>query len=188
MVTDPPGGAEFYAEVTDDARIGAASAFTKHVVLPQFGKVMGAACAYADLGSRVECFLDAVAASSPTGRRVPIAYESDRDWALLESAIRDFDAKRWRDLRVHLKPMNVYNMPGFAAGERAATAYFGTQALALLSRHHALCDARALRISWSAAAAWSRDPSTLEKITGRAERHPAVSSRSDADLGEARQR
>jgi hypothetical protein len=40
--------------------------------------------------------------------------------------------------------VNVYEFTGFGPGKLAADAHFKTQALAPFSRHHALCDARAL--------------------------------------------
>jgi hypothetical protein len=54
-------------------------------------------------------------------------------------------------VRQGLRPVNVYDITGFGAGEIAAQAYFKSQAGATLSRHHALCDARALRLAHQAA-------------------------------------
>jgi len=51
--------------------------------------------------------------------------------------------------------VNRYNIAGFATGDLAAQPYFEAQALAPLSRHHALCDVRALRIAFDAANASS---------------------------------
>ena len=49
-----------------------------------------------------------------------------------------------------LKPRNVYEIVGFGAGKRAAEAYFSAASDAPISRHHSLCDARALRVAYEA--------------------------------------
>jgi len=134
MVRASRNDKEFYAEVTDSQRLRAASDFALEAVLSQFGRVAGAACSYAELGARLWVYLYDLTTTLGPGERIEVAFESDRDW-----------------LRGRLTPVNVYNIDGFAAGERAARAYFVTQRGAPLSRHHALCDARALRIAYAAA-------------------------------------
>ena len=150
---DNAKGDEFYAEVTDRERLHAASWFVLDAVLPQFGKVPGAACPYAELGVRLYNFFADLARSLTPGEDIEVAFEFDLDWALVERAIEAADTARWPAVAGLMHPVNVYDIAGFGAGKRAATAYFAAQRLAPLSRHHALCDARALRASYGAAQA-----------------------------------
>ena len=151
MVRASRNDKEFYAEVTDSQRLRAASDFAHVAVLSQFGRVAGAACSYAELGARLWVYLYDLTTTLGPGERIEVAFESDRDWLLATRAVQDADLAGWISLRGRLTPVNVYNIDGFAAGERAARAYFVTQRGAPLSRHHALCDARALRIAYAAA-------------------------------------
>jgi 3' exoribonuclease, RNase T-like len=142
---------EFYAEVTDAEPLRAASAFARQAVLPQFGKIAGAACSHTELGRRLSSFMTSLSRSLKAGETIEVAFESDRDWQFFERAINDSGGTPWKSVAGALRPVNVYNMAGFAVGELAAEAYFEAQRQALLSRHHALCDARALRIAFDAA-------------------------------------
>ena len=146
-------GLEFYAEVTDRERLDAASWFVLEAVLPQFGRVPGAACPYAELGARLYTFFANLAHSLAPAEAIEVAFEFDLDWALVERAIEAADAARWPAVAGLMHPVNVYDIAGFGAGKRAATTYFAAHRLAPLSRHHALCDARALRASHRAAQA-----------------------------------
>lgn len=148
-----------------------------NVVLPQFGKIPGAACTYFELGARAARFPDGLASPLETGQVIAVAYESDCDWVPLERARRETREKRWLDLKPRSHPVNVHNVPGFAAGERAAKTYFDAQRLALSSRHHALCDARTLRIAYEAAAAsTARQAESSHLFAGKWQQRP-VSSR-----------
>jgi hypothetical protein len=155
IVVNTDAGCEFYAEVTDAERIRTASSFARDAVLPQFGKIAGAGCSYTELGHRLSLFLTSLARSLKPGGAVEVAFESDRDWELLQCAVRDVSVVQWESIVGALRPVNVYNIAGFAAGDLAAGEYFKAQALAPFSRHHALCDARALRIAFDAANASS---------------------------------
>ena len=171
------GDREFHVEVNDEARIASASAFASNVVLPQFGKIPGAACTYFELGARAARFPDGLASPLETGQVIAVAYESDCDWVPLERALRETREKRLLDLKPRSHPVNVHNVPGFAAGERAAKTYFDAQRLALSSRHHALCDARTLRIAYEAAAAsTARQAESSHLFAGKWQQRP-VSSR-----------
>jgi hypothetical protein len=154
---------EFYAEVTDRTRILAASSFARDAVLPQFGKVAGAACSYLELGRRLSAFLATLSRSLKAGETIEIAFESDKDWEFLLNAVKDAGVARSESVVGALSPVNVYNIAGFAAGDLAARSYFKAQALAPLSRHHALCDARALRIAFDAANASSAVAMSLSR-------------------------
>ena len=159
MVTSSGATSEFYAEVTDRRRIHAASWFALDVVLPQFGKVAHAPCSYATLGARLGVFIERVIASLDMDRCVEIAFSYDLDWELAERAMRDGGgAPRGATMR-RLNPRNVYDIVGFGAGKRAAEAYFAGQSEAPISRHHSLCDARALRVAYEAV---NKPPEPLE--------------------------
>lgn len=150
MVSSSGAASEFYAEVTDRRRIHAASWFALDVVLPQFGKIAHASCSYATLGARPGVFIERVVASLDSDRGIEIAFSYDLDWELVERAMRDGGcAPRGVTMR-KLKPRNVYEIVGFGAGERAAEAYFSAASDAPISRHHSLCDARALRVAYEA--------------------------------------
>lgn len=155
MVVGEEYPCEFYAEVTDRTRILAASSFARNAVLPQFGRIASAACSYLELGRRLSAFLSTLSSSLKAGETMEIAFESDRDWEFLRNAVKDAGVAQWESIVGTLSPVNVYNIAGFAAGDLAAQAYFEAQALAPFSRHHALCDARALRIAFDAANASS---------------------------------
>ena len=160
LVGDIPGrnaagcadAADFYAEVTDLDRLRSASWFALSAVLPQFGQVAGAGCSYHALGLRLGDHLRCLSTSLAAGECVEIVFGYALDWDLVDLAIRDADAPRWAFTRQRLKPCNVYDTTGFGAGALASQAYFRTQAQAAFGRHHALCDARALRAAWGAAA------------------------------------
>jgi hypothetical protein len=158
MVASSGAATEFYAEVTDRRRIHAASWFALDVVLPQFGKIAHASCSYATLGARLGVFIERVIASQ-TDRGVEIAFSYDLDWELAERAMRDSDGAPRESTMRELNPRNVYDIVGFGAGKRAAEAYFAGQSEAPISRHHSLCDARALRVAYEAA---NKPPEPLE--------------------------
>ena len=145
------GDREFYAEVTDRDRIHAASWFALSAVLPQFSKVPHAACTYAALGVRLVTFLGDLTDALADGDSLEIAFAYHLDWELVEAATTDSGARHWESIRRRLHPVNVYDTTGFGTGARAAEAYFKSQTPATLSRHHALCDARALRLAFEAA-------------------------------------
>jgi len=141
---------EFYAEVTDPGRLAASSNFVQDTVLPQFKVIFGAACTYADIGSRISAFLFSLAVSLPPDGIIEVAYDFNLDWELVEKAIRDTGNDDWSTLRQFLRPVNISNVTGTLIGEIAAQDYFESQYLAPIYRHHALCDARALRIAYDA--------------------------------------
>lgn len=151
-------GREFYAEVTDADRLEAATDFVVDTVLPQFGKIAGAGCGYAELSDRLHAFLVGISPPRQNEGSVDVAFNSDIDWMLVAQALRSGGERDGLRIRPSLRPVNIYNMRGFAAGELAANRYYATQSLAPIHRHHALCDARALRVAYAAAAAESSMP------------------------------
>jgi hypothetical protein len=151
LVTGAGHDRELYAEVTDRDRIHAASWFALDAVLPQFGKVAHAACTYAALGVRLSDFFVELMASLEAAESIELAFGYYLDWDLMELAVRDSTARGWESTRRRLCPVNVYGITGVGAGALAAGAYFKSQANGPLSRHHALCDARALRLAYEAA-------------------------------------
>lgn len=106
-------------------------------------------------------FLDDLVVDVPSGDVIELSFGYHLDWELLELAIQDANAMSWAVTRHRFRPVNIYELTGHGPGKRAADAYFKTQAHALLSRHHALCDARALRLAYEAACA----PLTSETTT-----------------------
>jgi hypothetical protein len=142
---------EFYAEVTDRDRIHAASWFALDAVLPQFGQIAHAACSYADLGTRLADFLRGLTATLEKGEFIEVAFAYHLDWEFVELAIKDSGAKHWESTRRSLRPVNVFDITGFGSGKLATEAYFKSQIQAPFSRHHSLCDARALRLAYKAA-------------------------------------
>jgi hypothetical protein len=164
LVTDRADGAEFYAEVTDADRIGATGWFGLGAVLPQFGKVDKAPCRYADLGLRLATFLATLAASLPPGEMIDLAHGHHLDWDLVDRALGDTGAAPWAATRLRVRPVNVYAFTGYDTGHVAAEAYFKAQAQATLSRHHALCDARALRVAYEAATLEAVRPGTMAPV------------------------
>lgn len=151
LVADCGSAREFYAEVTDRDRIHATGWFALSAVLPQFGKVASAACTYSQLGVRLSTFLGDLAAALKAEECVEVAFGYQLDWELVELAIEDSEARHWEATRRRLRPVNVYNITGLDSGKLAAEAYFKRQAAAPFARHHALCDARALRVAYEAA-------------------------------------
>jgi hypothetical protein len=91
LVAGNPGGADFYAEVTDTDRIHASSWFALSAVLPQFGKVPAAACTYAALGGRLAKFLADLTDALVNDVRLPPTAERVRQ------AILDKSRKATRD-------------------------------------------------------------------------------------------
>ncbi len=141
---------EFYAEVTDRDRIHAACWFAMDVVLPQFGKIAHAGCSYASLGARLRVFVERTVATLDPDEPVEIAFTYDLDWDLAQRAMRDAGGIPRDQVWRRLDPRNVYDVTEAGPARAAADAYFSQQSGAPIARHHALCDARALRIAFEA--------------------------------------
>ena len=172
LVTDHGSDREFYAEVTDPDRIDATHRFGRGVVLPQFGKVADAACTYAELGARLSAFLHDMVANLRLNECVELAFGYHLDWELIDRAMMEAVPATWKPTRRRIRPVNVHEIASSGPGHLAADAYFKAQATAPLSRHHALCDARALRLAYEAGARESvrlnRPPMVSErKFDGR---------------------
>jgi hypothetical protein len=158
LVTACGDGREFYAEVTDPDRLKATGWYGKGAVLPQFGKVANASCTHAELGARLSAFMDVLARSLKADEFIELAFGYHLDWELIDSAINDVASRSWAQTRRRVRPLNVYEFTGFGPGKLAADAYFKAQAHAPITRHHALCDARALRLAFDAAVRESATP------------------------------
>jgi len=142
---------EFYAEVSDPDRLAGASQFALDAVLPQFGRIDGAACTYVELGRRLGSYFDALTDLLNPAEMLHVAFAYHLDWELTAMAMRDSGASRPESTRRRLRPVEVYDVTGFGAGRRASEAFFAGTASGPLTRHHALCDARALRCAYLAA-------------------------------------
>jgi hypothetical protein len=186
VVTERGTAREFYAEVTDPDRLRATGWFGQGAVLPQFGKVAGAACSWAELGCRLLSFLGELSAGLTGDACVELAFGHRLDWELVDAATQHSAGAGWAAVRRRVRPVNIYEFTGFDAGHLASEAYFKAQAGALLSHHHALCDARALRVAYEAA---------LQALAAPGERggagdgppmaRPAVARTTDALAGQA---
>jgi len=162
LVNDTGGSPEFYAEVTDRDRLAAASDFVECEVISRFGQVPGAACSYVELCARLADFMDDMVAKLAPDEFIEICFDYHQDCDFMELALwdagvvlpgRQDQARRRRD-KVELResrmtPVNVFDITGADCGEAAANRYFDDLATPL-GRHHALCDARALLISYQA--------------------------------------
>jgi hypothetical protein len=151
LVGDGEDTPSFYAEVTDAGHLRAASWYALSAVLPQFGKVAQAACSYRELGQRLGTHLARLTAKLPADELLDVAFGFPMDWQLLVKAVMDAECPSWQLTRRHLRPLDVHELSGSAAGRRASRSYFHAQNDALLQRHHALCDARGLRLAYRAA-------------------------------------
>jgi hypothetical protein len=152
LVTDHGSDREFYAEVTDPDRIDATHRFGGGAVLPQFGRVADAACTYAELGARLSAFLCNRVANLRVNESIELAFGYHLDWELTDRAMMEAVPATWTATRRRIRPVNVHEIASSGPGHLAADAYFKAQATAPLSRHHALCDARALRLAYEAGA------------------------------------
>lgn len=148
MVAAAEADVEFYAEVTDRDRIHAACWFALDVVLPQFGRIARAGCSYASLGARLRVFMERTVATIAADEPVEIAFTYDLDWDLAQRAMRDAGGIPKDSVWRRLDPRNVYDVTQSIPARAAADAYFSQQVDAPIARHHALCDARALRIAF----------------------------------------
>jgi hypothetical protein len=153
MVNNELQISEFYAEVTDADRLSEASFFTRDTVLPQFGKVPDAACTHFELGARVSAYLKSLVERLAMNQQLVVAFECHLDWELLVLAMEDGAKDSCAELLQRICPTNIFNLAGFEAGKATAESYFQKQRHAAIARHHALCDARALRIAYLAALA-----------------------------------
>jgi hypothetical protein len=167
IVTGCGDDREFYAEVTDHDRLKATGWYGKGAVLPQFGKIANASCSYAELGARLSAFMDDLVLRLKADEFIELAFGYHLDWALIDLAINDVASRSWAQTRRRVRPLNVYEFTGFGPGELAANAYFKAQALAPIFRHHALCDARALRLAYEASVRASAAPPPAANFSTR---------------------
>jgi hypothetical protein len=151
LVAERRAEREFYAEVTDLDRIRATNWYGLGAVLPQFGRIAHAACRYLELGGRLSAYLGELAADLRPGECIELAFGYHLDWDLVDLALRDADPARWASLKRRVRPLNVHELTSVHDGRFASEAYFKAQADGPIARHHALCDARALRLAYEAA-------------------------------------
>lgn len=140
-------GIEFYGEVTDRKRLESSSYFVKETVLPQFGKIPGAACSYQDLCHRLAVFFKALTKNCDY---IIVAYDYCLDWELVREALEHAGIPRWITLSMQIIPVDVNHIIRQPEAESASQNYFQSQRFAQYSRHHALCDARALKLAHEA--------------------------------------
>ncbi|MDN3922522.1 hypothetical protein [Roseateles violae] len=146
-------GPEIYAELdlvldpVGHKRLRASSEFTRHTVIPQFGRMPKSKCSARELGNRAGEWL--IARAAVAGGQITVAYDFDDDFALLKDAM--MEACIWDRVRSLLAPENIHSITGRVEGELAAEASWLESSLYRgLERHHALADALALRAAWRA--------------------------------------
>lgn len=178
LVTDLASDREFYAEVTDTDRIPATNWFGLSAVLPQFGTIADAACNYAELGARLATSLHALADGLQTDELIEIIHTFPLDWELVDLAIKDSGSKSWASTRFRVRPVNVYELTSSGPRKLATEAYFKAQAVASFSRHHVLCDARAMHLACQAATRATARPSkaTAPEASDHADVKPGTGS------------
>ena len=135
----------FYAEVDDAALHARASAFCQQGVLPQRGRIPGAACrSLQELGTRLGAWLAA------RDRRLILGYDYKLDWRFLEAAL--VAAGQWDALRSRLMGVDVAEAladPACRHAAQGAQAELASPAPGALQAHHALADARVLAAAWA---------------------------------------
>lgn len=142
------GGLECYAELSlDKARILKATEFVRDEVLPQFGLLPDciAKTEWA-MGKKVGTWLQQLIAVG--GEPLQLAYDFDEDSRLTVKMLRA--AEMWDTLQPRLRFVDIG--PLTAAGEfvNAQEDYFESLPKPGPRRHHALADARAMRVAFAA--------------------------------------
>jgi len=126
-------GHEFYAEVTD-YRQGDCSAFAREAVLPQLGKVPGAAMPRAELAQRLLAWFAALPEPAE------VIYDDQADWDLLADVLQKAGVQP--NIGSHLQ------VPNEIATNRLFQVMLSVFVTPEVPRHHALNDARALRAAY----------------------------------------
>ena len=133
-------GRECYVELLDQGLKERSNEFVLEQVLPQFGRIPDArADDYQDLCSRLARFLLAV----DVGVELLYDYKADRE--LVQHALER--EPRWRDLKSRVSWRNVAVETCSDRAMDTMEAVFNAAELVGLGRHHALVDARALRLA-----------------------------------------
>lgn len=144
-------GREHYVELdltteAGTAKVDRCSDFVRFGVLDLWGLVPDATATEREMGRRTGEWLLRLAAES--GTRVQVAFDYALDYELMEYSLRD--AGLWDRVREVVVPVNVGPLTDSPEGQIAAEQYFCEQKRRGLSRHHALCDAGALRAAYIA--------------------------------------
>ena len=136
MVSDD--GRECYIELLDDELERRSSNFVRQQVLPLLGRLGGARVeSYHDLCWRLTAYLRALAGS------VELCYDYKTDRELVQHALER--SPHWSELGVTWRNVSIETCSDNA--QEAMDAMFVAAEHAGLGRHHALVDARALRMA-----------------------------------------
>lgn len=130
-------GREFYAECTDYPA-AQCSDFVREIVLPLLGRVPGAACSQSELTGRLRDWFDGLEAP------VTIVFDYLGDWLLLLQACGGDKPPASLVDKLHLGQYSITH-PVFEQAQNAV--YAQDQRFA---QHHALADARALKVGYNA--------------------------------------
>ena len=138
-------GSEFYGELeldTDDARdrMRVTSDFVQEVVLPQWGRIPGAACSHQEMGRRAGAWLLELASRHGC---IEVLSDCRLDFELLEGALRHAGL---HPLMGHIiKSEVIANVVDSPRGQHAlAVSFERIKSSRGLLRHHALADAESL--------------------------------------------
>lgn len=147
------GGLECYAELDLTKRDGQqraakSSDFVKDEVLPQWGLVPSSAePTEAAMGVKVSNFLNALVKVG--GEPIHLAYDYQEDARLLTKMLRN--TRTWDALQPWLRLVNIGGLTATGEFVNAQEAYFESLSRNGIHRHHALADARAMRVGFAAA-------------------------------------
>ncbi|MBX3619366.1 MAG: 3'-5' exoribonuclease [Rhizobacter sp.] len=132
-------GCECYVELLDERLKGRSSKFVLEQVLPLFGRIPDTRAEDdQDLTSRLEGFLLALG-------DVELLYDYKTDRELIQHALER--GRRWRDLKPRVSWRNVSIETCSDVAQDVMEAVFNAAESVGLGRHHALVDARALRLA-----------------------------------------
>lgn len=133
-------GCECYVELLNEELRKRSNEFVLEQVLPLFGRVPDSrADDYQDLCSRIEGFLLAI------GGPVELLYDYKADRELAQHALKR--APRWAELQNRVDWRNVAIETSSDRAQEVMEAVFHAAECVGLGRHHALVDARALRMA-----------------------------------------
>ena len=133
-------GRECYVELLDAELQRRSSEFVHEMVLPHFGRLPDARVAnYQALSDQVAAFLLGI------NEPVELLYDCVFDRELVQHSL--VRSPHWRDLESRIAWRNLAVETGSDAAKDAMEAVFNAAESIGLGRHHALVDARALRLA-----------------------------------------
>lgn len=126
------GGSEFYAELSDGWLSEHCSTFVREVVLPRLDRSNSSTVRTSEASAKLNKWLAAL------GKNVTLIYDAEVDWELLSRLLRCIPE---HGIQINA---TLLSWPGFAMARHFELLLKENQHDDAM-RHHALCDARALR-------------------------------------------